>query len=123
MNEKQNAIPNDKKKLIYLFGKRTANAILMYQKYNKQRLDTKEKVDELIYFLRSKYSTPEHIIHEIMFFFEKKCKKRSNLNFHNYNLKKQRKNDRNLTNKEEIKSTDIPSNLFRTILKDFRKTI
>ena len=123
MNEKQNAIPNDKKQLIYLFGKRTANAILMYQKYNKQRLDTKEKVDELIYFLRSKYSTPEHIIHEIMFFFEKKRKKRSSLNFHNYNLKKKRKNDRNATNKEEIKSTDIPSNLFRTILQDFRKTI
>ena len=74
MNEKQNAIPNDKKQLIYLFGKRTANAILMYQKYNKQRLDTKEKVDELIYFLRSKYSTPEHIIHEIIFFLKKNVK-------------------------------------------------
>lgn len=107
---KYNVIPNDKNKLISLFGKRTAKIIQSYQNNYESCINSPELLNDLINYLRTIYSTPDNTLNKIVLYFQKKVEKNYNMDFKHIVKCNKKQN-----------SNDISYNLFRTVIEDYRK--
>lgn len=125
-----NNIPTQTHQLVSLFGKRTANAIQNYRKHNKVPINNQNQLNKLIFFLQTKYSTPEEVIDDIIMYFKNKTTKKYNLDF-TINTNSSSNRNQIPPNRNQIPPirnqippirNRIPSNLFRAVIQDFRES-
>lgn len=118
-----NNIPTQTHQLVSLFGKRTANAIQNYRKHNKVPINNQNQLNKLIFFLKTKYSTPEEVIDDIIMYFKNKTTKKYNLDF-TINTDSSSNRNQIPSNRNRIppNRNQIPSNLFRAVIQDFRES-